>query len=657
MAIPTFSNWRDYFMNHPNTDAGNENISEFTAALSVELEDFERVEALVEEIDTVILAADADGQILILHSPKRFGGTHSRATGKIVGLMGLGVDAQRIIVKKYTAVLACKFKTPTFGAIHRCALGTDIEGLRSSSSVTFEGAAIFIPAPWLRDVILMADTRDPIEIILAALPAQAQFDIDQETPTEGASADASDAVAHVDDFIMWAHGVFSGKIPETRYSLDPDDEELKTFAVTRHQDCLLSADTGIGTAAGTLRADSGTVLAQLAAQMSQQNDHMGQFNVLHQQQLERQKEKDDNKANRKKDLHPSIINMLKMASATDSDTTPLDITPSCATFLDCKTMGLADVELQEQFAHLKLRGVGFAQGTAQALYSGSFLYYQECTPSNFTGFGFYQQNPHKGDLRERAILLHIMSKEGRGKSWDEVRSSMKQAVRTPMSVQELLTQLSYLRGASCIFFGTGSLISDRISSLESAIENHKLSFELQTSNDNSFPTKFLYAIDTKVQRWLLQCKEARARDEVNDRIIEFDHLVNMVLDQMFHMQLPPCFHVPTDTPEHVAGGPNKRLKISAGHPSPESAPRSMVTNNSQFDAFKLKDGEDWKTFCGASVNDRPMWNDQCRMCARWHIKGNCFSDCPHAASHVPHEKVSTEKERSFQKYVKKVRGD
>ena len=52
-----------------------------------------------------------------------------------------------------------------------------------------------------------------------------------------------------------------GKIPETRYSLDPDDKELKTFAVTCHQDCLLSTDTGTGTAAGTLGAGSSIVLA------------------------------------------------------------------------------------------------------------------------------------------------------------------------------------------------------------------------------------------------------------------------------------------------------------------------------------------------------------------------------------------------------------
>ena len=91
MAIPTFSNWRDYFTNHPNTDAGNDNMTALTAALAAELNDDKRVTASVEGVDTVILAADADKEILILHSPKRFGGTHSHATDNIICLTGLSV--------------------------------------------------------------------------------------------------------------------------------------------------------------------------------------------------------------------------------------------------------------------------------------------------------------------------------------------------------------------------------------------------------------------------------------------------------------------------------------------------------------------------------------------------------------------------------------
>ena len=77
MAIPTISNWNDYFINHPNTNAGNDNMTAFTTALAADLSEAEGVTALVEEINTVILATDMDKQILVLHSPKRFGGTCS----------------------------------------------------------------------------------------------------------------------------------------------------------------------------------------------------------------------------------------------------------------------------------------------------------------------------------------------------------------------------------------------------------------------------------------------------------------------------------------------------------------------------------------------------------------------------------------------------
>ena len=38
----------------------------------------EMLQSLVEEIDTVILAANVNNKIMILHSPKNFGGTRSR---------------------------------------------------------------------------------------------------------------------------------------------------------------------------------------------------------------------------------------------------------------------------------------------------------------------------------------------------------------------------------------------------------------------------------------------------------------------------------------------------------------------------------------------------------------------------------------------------
>jgi len=140
-----------------------------------------------------------------------------------------------------------------------------------------------------------------------------------------------------------------------------------------------------------------------------------------------------------------------------------------------------------------------------------------------------------GDQQERGILLHIMSKEGCGKLLNKTKSSMKQIVCTPTTMHKLVTQLSYLHGAVSIFFGKCSIITERIYSLESTIKNHKASFHLKTLYDKSFPTKFLYAVDTKIQRWLLKCKVAQARNKVDDRNIDFKPLVSMVLDHMCNM--------------------------------------------------------------------------------------------------------------------------
>jgi hypothetical protein len=49
--------------------------------------DATKLRQLVKEIDKVILAADANKCIMILHSPKKFGGTRTRPENKVVWLV------------------------------------------------------------------------------------------------------------------------------------------------------------------------------------------------------------------------------------------------------------------------------------------------------------------------------------------------------------------------------------------------------------------------------------------------------------------------------------------------------------------------------------------------------------------------------------------
>jgi hypothetical protein len=73
--MATHTTWSNWFVNHASNNARNQNLKTFSKILSSNDNDATKLWQLVEEIDTVILAADANKHIMILHSPKNFGGT------------------------------------------------------------------------------------------------------------------------------------------------------------------------------------------------------------------------------------------------------------------------------------------------------------------------------------------------------------------------------------------------------------------------------------------------------------------------------------------------------------------------------------------------------------------------------------------------------
>ena len=74
----------------------------------------------------------------------------------------------------------------------------------------------------------------------------------------------------------------------------------------------------------------------------------------------------------------------------------------------------------------------------------------------------------------------------------------------------------------------------------------------------------------------------------------------------------------------------------------------------QFEAFKLKDGKSWKDSFGVYVDERPNWSGKGVMCPRWNVRGYCFTNCRNVESHVPKDKVPTDKEKAFGVWMKKV---
>ena len=143
----TTATWLDWFINHTSNDAGNRNLQAFSDILSSESNGAEKLRSLVEEIDTVILAANANNNIMIMHSPKNLGGTRSRPDNKVVCMLGMGPQAVSVQVDLNSALADCNIIVPTVQELAECRTAQDVADISAPTDiglVGFEGSAIFI---------------------------------------------------------------------------------------------------------------------------------------------------------------------------------------------------------------------------------------------------------------------------------------------------------------------------------------------------------------------------------------------------------------------------------------------------------------------------------------------------------------------------------
>jgi hypothetical protein len=117
--------------------------------------------------------------------------------------------------------------------------------------------------------------------------------------------------------------VKAGLIPETRYSVDPDDAELEALGIERACQCITS------NSATTTRPGE-NVISQLTNALTIQNEYLGNANVINRRnQMIAEQQEEQKKDQLKSKLHSSVKRMLKMAAATDPHDKDSEIAPSC----------------------------------------------------------------------------------------------------------------------------------------------------------------------------------------------------------------------------------------------------------------------------------------------------------------------------------------
>eukprot|EP00957_Ditylum_brightwellii_P194203 14790481-Ditylum_brightwellii.AAC.1 len=95
-----------------------------------------------------------------------------------------------------------------------------------------------------------------------------------------------------------------------------------------------------------------------------------------------------------------------------------------------------------------------------------------------------------------------------------------------MDATQLERQLEIYKIAVKIFFNEDSLFYGNINSLFNEVVAERATFKMRCALDEEIATTFLYCVDTKVQRFLPQCKLASDQSEVSDSTLNFSFVLN-----------------------------------------------------------------------------------------------------------------------------------
>ena len=165
---------------------------------------------MVEDIDTVILVTDLNISIMILHSPKNFGGTRSHPKNKVVYMLGVGSRAIGVLLDLKTAFKDIHLIVLTVQDLAKCKSAKEVPNIPAPGEdglVGFEGSFVFIPGPTLCNSIIKSNSKNPFELIPVISNAARIFEEENGSNTK--------AVHHADNLSAWLYGMQTGLVPKT----------------------------------------------------------------------------------------------------------------------------------------------------------------------------------------------------------------------------------------------------------------------------------------------------------------------------------------------------------------------------------------------------------------------------------------------------------
>jgi hypothetical protein len=175
----------------------------------------------------VIFAAGENKKLLTFHSFKNAGGTLLRPENKLMCLLGTGASAIAIKINSKQLVVNCNLVTPTINELRECKTADKVSAIEAPNEtglVTYPGCASFLPAPWLVNAVMAANSSNPFHLIAVVNAAAKTFNKEHNADAEYITKVTDNA----GDFMIWGWGVGAGGVTKTSFSIDPNDTDLES---------------------------------------------------------------------------------------------------------------------------------------------------------------------------------------------------------------------------------------------------------------------------------------------------------------------------------------------------------------------------------------------------------------------------------------------
>lgn len=374
---------------------------------------------------------------------------------------------------------------------------------------------------------LNAESRDCHDLIQAATASAIAFD-------EAHADNENRAIDHANLFAKFAFAVHKGLIKETKFSIKPEDNEIENHRQRRLRDCIhapVNSTNGPGT------IGSGT-LHQLAQSVSLHAESTNTSNLVRIRELDAADRRADEKKDRLSKFQSGTINMISMASSSDS----LRAGNVTRTFKDVINSESASLALQTLLTQFKQKGndtVAFSSGTLQSIWHGNLQPFNENSPSNFSIFTITENKPGQDDGMARIYLHLVSASKNQQVSLESLKASTIQVISTPGNYEELIERLTSYTQWYGLSFGNRSSGHEGLAALVLKFVSLKGLIRARFAANHMYGAMICHAIDTRVHIHLKQCELATEREDVDDSFVNFSSLWQDIQTNQFMIHDPP----------------------------------------------------------------------------------------------------------------------